>query len=319
MLGIRLFGRWSVADDSGASLRVPSGKPSELLCYLLLHRKRRHSREVLASLLWGDCTTSHSKKYLRQTIWQIQDMIAAKSQLIPVILVDRESISFNPEADVWLDVAVFEDACLALQNVSPLEFNPSQAETLRGAIDLYRGELLEGWYQDWCLFERERLQNLYLLILDKLIAYSEAHQQYTSGLELGERILQIDRAHERTYQAMMRLHYQAGDRGGALRLFQRCTTALREELGIRPGRQTLQILDQIRVDSDPPAPAEQQEPPQPSDVSDQRSLSAVLGHLKQVLTFLSQTQSQLEERLRAVDRIGPTSAPAAAPKRVNER
>jgi DNA-binding SARP family transcriptional activator len=200
-----------------------------------------------------------------------------------------------------------------------LELNPSQAETLHAAIDLYRGELLEGWYQDWCLFERERLQNLYLLILDKLIAYSEVHQQYTSGLELGERILQIDRAHERTYQAMMRLHYQAGDRGGALRLFQRCTTALREELGIRPGRQTLQILDQIRVDSATQAPAEQQEPPQPAHAFDQRNLSAVLGQLRQVLTFLSETQSRLEERLRAVERIGPTSVPTGVPKRVNER
>jgi DNA-binding SARP family transcriptional activator len=245
-------------------------------------------------------------------------MIAAKSQLIPVILVDRESVCFNTEADVWLDVAIFENACLGLQNVAPLELNPSQAETLRGAIDLYRGDLLEGWYQDWCLFERERLQNLYLLILDKLIAYSEAHQHYNSGLDLCERILQIDRAHERTYQAMMRLHYQAGDRGGALRLFQRCATALREELGIRPGRQTLLILDQIRVDSATPASAEQQEP-QPADAFDQRNLSAVLGQLKQVLTFLSETQSQLEERLRAVDRIGPISVPTGVPKRVNER
>ena len=34
---------------------------------------------------------------------------------------------------------------------------------------VYRGDLLEGCYQDWCLFERERLQNAYLAMLDKLM------------------------------------------------------------------------------------------------------------------------------------------------------
>lgn len=318
MLSIRLFGRLSVADNNRVLPRVPSGKPSELLCYLLLHRKRSHSREVLASLLWSDCTTSQSKKYLRQTLWQIQEMIAAKSQPVPVILVDRESVCFNPEAEMWVDVASFEDACLDLQNVTPLELSPIQAEALRGAVDLYRGELLEGWYQDWCLFERERLQNLYLLVLDKLMIYSEARQEYNSGLELGERILRIDRAHERTYQAMMRLHYHAGDRGGALRLFQRCATALWEELGVRPSRNTIQILDQIRDDG-LAEQAERRDQPNPTDLADQASLSAVLGHLKQVLSFLTETQAQLEERLRAVDRIGPASVPFRTPKRVSKR
>jgi len=28
-------------------------------------------------------------------------------------------------------------------------------------VDLYQGDLLEGWYQDWLLCERERLQNMF--------------------------------------------------------------------------------------------------------------------------------------------------------------
>jgi len=40
---------------------------------------------------------------------------------------------------------------------------------LQEAVRLSYADLLEGWYQDWCLYERERLQNIYLLILDKLM------------------------------------------------------------------------------------------------------------------------------------------------------
>ena len=63
-----------------------------------------------------------------------------------------------------------------------------------------------GWYEDWCLSEHERLQNMYLKMLDKLMGYCEAHGQVNSGLAYGEQVLRYDRASERTYQRMMRLY-----------------------------------------------------------------------------------------------------------------
>src|SRR5438128_1039451 len=58
---------------------------------------------------------------------------------------------------------------------------------------LYRGDLLEGWYSDWCLYERERLQHMYLAMLDKLMEYSESHQEYETGQTYGMRALRYDR------------------------------------------------------------------------------------------------------------------------------
>jgi hypothetical protein len=40
------------------------------------------------------------------------------------------------------------------------DLNEAQAQLLKDAVNLYCGDLLEGWYQDWCLFERERLQSI---------------------------------------------------------------------------------------------------------------------------------------------------------------
>ena len=38
---------------------------------------------------------------------------------------------------------------------------------LRAHASVYDGDLFDGCYQDWCLLERERLQNVYLVLLDK--------------------------------------------------------------------------------------------------------------------------------------------------------
>jgi len=34
-------------------------------------------------------------------------------------------------------------------------------------VEIYRGELLKGRHQDWCLYKRERMQHLYLAMLNK--------------------------------------------------------------------------------------------------------------------------------------------------------
>ncbi|NIN69138.1 MAG: hypothetical protein GTO63_31510, partial [Anaerolineae bacterium] len=81
-----------------------------------------------------------------------------------------------------------------------------------------------------CLYERERLQNMYLAILDKLVSYSEVQGAYEAGLGYGSRILSYDGARERTHRRLMRLYYLAGDRTAALRQYDSCVEALRREL-----------------------------------------------------------------------------------------
>ncbi len=48
------------------------------------------------------------------------------------------------------------------------------ARAVRPAVLLYKGDLLEGYYQGWCLLERERLQNMHLNTLDKLMVFCQA-------------------------------------------------------------------------------------------------------------------------------------------------
>jgi DNA-binding SARP family transcriptional activator len=310
MLSIRLFGRLSVHHCDQELDRLPTGKPLELFCYLLLHREQLHSREVLASLLWGDYTTSQSKKYLRQALWQIQTLIR-KSQ--PIFLADMHSLRVNAN-EIWLDVAAFEMASLQLRDVPGQKMTDANADAINTVVQLYRGDLLEGWYQDWCLFERERLRNLYLLMLDKLMVYSEDRKQHEAGLEFGERILRLDRAHERTYQAMMRLHYGAGDRAGAIRVFQRCATALQEELGIVPGRQTMQILERIRTDCPPDAPPNlSKDLAQHASKAEPFAFLQIMGQLRQALSLLNDAQTHVRTDLPETE-VTPRPKAPVSPK-----
>lgn len=225
-------------------------KAQELLCYLLLYRGRPHSRESLANLLWSNGSIAQSKKYLRKALWQLHTTLDSpvKVHKEPLLRLEPEWIGVNEAADLWLDVAEFERAFTQVQNVPGRLLDTEKEQALQDAVELYRGDLLEGWYQDWCLFERERLHNMYLASLDKLIAYCEVHGKYETGLLHGIHILRSDYARERTHRRMMRLYYLSGDRTSALQQYKRCAVALREELDVEPARRTTELYEQIRAD-----------------------------------------------------------------------
>jgi DNA-binding SARP family transcriptional activator len=128
------------------------------------------------------------------------------------------------------------------------ELDEAAARTLKDAVQLYTADLLESWYQEWCLCERQRLQDMYHTMLDKLMDYCEAHLDYETGVLYGTRILRLDPAQERTHRRLMRLHYLGGDRTAALRQYQLCERALRENLNVKPAQRTVALYEQIRAD-----------------------------------------------------------------------
>ncbi len=128
------------------------------------------------------------------------------------------------------------------------ELNEEDFLSLQQAVDLYQGDLLEGWYQEWCISERERFQAIYLLLLNKLVQYCEIHRKCEIGLVFGEKLLRHDRAYERAHRQMMRLYFLAGDRTGALRQYQRCAVALKEELDVEPSERTVLLYEQIKTE-----------------------------------------------------------------------
>lgn len=245
---IHLFGRFRVEYDQEPLEGLGTFKVQELLSYLLIHRNRPRPREALAALLWGDTPTDKSRKYLRQALWHLQTALRSRDAAAGdrILLVEDNWVQLNTRSEIWLDVAVLEESFAALKDKPGWELSTNEKDQMEAAVQVYAGEFLEGSYQDWCLFERERLQNISLTLLYKLMSYSEAHHEYEAGLVFGTSILNYDRASERTHRRLMHLQYLAGDRTASLRQYDRCVLALDEELGVKPDKRTVALYEKIR-------------------------------------------------------------------------
>ena len=293
-----MFGKFTAQHDAGLLKGLEASKDQELLSYLLIHRDRPHSREALATLLWGDTSTEKSKKYLRQALWHLHAALNSDNELhTDVLQVDHDWLGLNPCSNLWTDVADFERAFVAAEGVAGRQLDADKARALKDAVLLYSDDLLPGYYQDWILFERERLQNMYLLMLDKLIVHLQFNGEYEVAQGYGATILRYDPARERTHRQLMHLYSLAGDRTSALRQFERCVLALKQELGVKPERKTVELYERIKSDQ----MGHNESPDSTLSAPHTSTSSDILTRLKQLQSIVSGVQRRIQRDIKAIE------------------
>lgn len=246
MLRARLFGAGTVSIRDIPLPGFPHRQPYLLFCYLLLNRNILFNREQLSAVFWGDASTTASRKYLRNAMWRLRRALEVGGDPSEeFLLVADENLAFMSSSKYWLDVEEFEKTTSNFQDVPGHELSDAQAKLLEETIDLYVGDLLEGVYEDWCLYEREKLSLLYVNTLGKLVAYHGSVGSYERALSYGQRILARDNTNEKVHREMMRLHLLSGDRNAALAQFRLCTQILREALGVDPMQETRVLYQKI--------------------------------------------------------------------------
>ncbi len=77
-----------------------------LLVYLTVNNSQgvqKYPREALSALLWSDLNQVKAFTNLRHTLWEIQKSLGPNW-----LIADRETVSVNADADIWVDVHRFE-------------------------------------------------------------------------------------------------------------------------------------------------------------------------------------------------------------------
>ncbi len=238
-LDIRFFGWPEYRRGSEALPPLATRKAQSLLAYLIVNRQRPHSRDRLATLFWGDRDDAHARRSLATALWHIRRLLGEDC-----LLVHPESVQFNPACPLRLDVAEFETLLTAHTQGSQGAVSPSPAH-LVAAVELYRGDFLEGFYDDWCIEERYRLEALYVNALSQLVAWHEACGDVEAVLACARRYLACDPLAETIHLAAMRALVALGDWAGARRQWQSCCDIRQRELHLPPSPEMLKEAESI--------------------------------------------------------------------------
>ncbi len=250
-LNLTLLGGFQGRLGAAAPLTLPTRKSQALLAFLALPPGRSHPRAKLASLLWGGMREPQARSGLRQSLFTLRKAVDVEP---PALLIDGQIVALNPTS-VDVDVVEFER-----------QVADGTPAALERAAALYRGELLEGLalqeapFEEWILAERERLHELALEALAKLLGHQRATGATEAALQTALRLLALDPLQEPVHRAVMRLYFELGRRASALRQYQMCIGALQRELGVEPETTTKQLYQEILRQRPPHATANVESP-----------------------------------------------------------
>lgn len=244
-LSLSFLGTFQVRRGEQVISKFRSVNVQGLLVYLAMQRERPFPRDLLATLFWPDESDRTARTNLRQSLYQLRKTIEEKSDPIPKLLINRQTVQFNPECDHAIDVVTFVDAI-------------SQGDW-QTAVSLYKGDLLPGFISNSLDFEewlRQQREHLHHLALDAYARQLEQLLQSDSNLlaiTLAEQLLTLEPWHEPAHRYLMIALAQSGNVQRAMQQFEACKRVLWEELGVEPEEETA-VLAQKIADNAPGTP-----------------------------------------------------------------
>ena len=225
-LRLRLLREFAL-EDSGRRIDVPVGT-QRLIAFLAL-RGPSH-RCFVAGMLWPEVPESQALASLRTGVWR---MNRARTGCL---------VSTGTQLGIPADVAIDTDehevftTGLLREHLEDEEWITARSEVL------WRGELLPGWYDDWVVFERERLHQLRLHALEYLAALMARHHDLPAALHLALEAVRAEPLRESANARLIEVYLAEGNVCDALRQYDAFRALLDRELGLEPSVRLRRLL-----------------------------------------------------------------------------
>ena len=250
-LRVQLFGPFRLwrGREEAPKQAWPRQKARQLLLLFFTQRHTLLHREQICELLWPELPPPKAQRDFKvayNALVKILEPERRRNAPSAFIVRDGPRYGLRPEADIWLDTAVFENL-IAEGNIL-FSQNPEAALLLyRQALTLYQGDYLQEYpYAEWCSEERERLLTLYLGTAERLATAVMAKKSWAEVIDLAQLILARDDCWENAYRLKMQAYAHLGNRTQIMRTYQRCVQCLQEELGVSPSPATTELYHSLK-------------------------------------------------------------------------
>ena len=287
-LEVFLLGRFAVLADGRPVEKSQWTRhaAAQLVKLLALHPANTLHREQVLDALWPDLDVEPASKALNKAIHAARRALepgldsGARSRFLHTTL---STVALAAPVRLWVDADAF-----VARMTSALGARTCEAFDL--AKDLYRGDLLpEDLYAEWASAPRALLRDRYLELLKAYGHFCADRADWPRAILLFQELVEADPANEDAHRALMHLYALSGNRDHSFRQFGRCRAMLKEHLGIRPDRQTIELYERIL------SGAVEAAPPSGAAPADGERAEASPGELPRYLTSFVGRAAEVEE------------------------
>lgn len=218
----------------------------DILCFIAARRHRRASKDTLIDIFWGEADFEVVMRNFHPTISHIRKALNRNEPFKQNFLLYQEGdYLLNPEITFYIDTEEFD--CLVAKGESARRAG-EQACALahyEEALKLYRGEFMQGAYDEWVEEQRTYYRAQYLQLLEALIFAAQTSAEWLRALQLTQQVLREDPFREDIHCVVMRAHAAQGNRSAVKEQYDTLHKLLRDELGIEPAGKTQKLYRQL--------------------------------------------------------------------------
>jgi DNA-binding SARP family transcriptional activator len=206
---------------------TPSPGEQRLLAFLAVRGNTR--RALVAGTLWPEVTEVQALASLRTALWRLHRACPT------VVATNHDALMLDRTITVDLTclVEVMDDVFHGCDN---------HVELL---LELH-GELLPGWYDDWVLYERTRLRQLWLHAVELAGTRRLSAGDHLTALRAGLEAVRADPWRESAHRLVAQVHQAEGNHMDAIHQIEACR-ALLADSGIAPSTQLGELANTLRV------------------------------------------------------------------------
>lgn len=242
MFRLLALGSISLQADDDGDVRPVLTQPKRLglLAYLAAAGSPGdfHRRDTLLGVFWPELDEDRARQALSQALYYLRQALG------PEVLVNRgkDEVAVDPKR-LWCDAAAFQEA---RETGGPA--------ALQRAVELYRGDFLPGFFipgaegfESWLEEARADLRRSAVDAAWALADMAEAEGRLPEAGQWGRRGMQLAVYDDAGLRRLIELLDRAGDRIGAIRVYEEAAERLARSYALEPTPETRRLIEEVRA------------------------------------------------------------------------
>jgi DNA-binding SARP family transcriptional activator len=222
-----LLGGGPFVRKNGRRLEIPEGS-KRVLVFVTLNGGRVN-RRYAAGTLWPLCDDERAAGNLRTALWRL------RGAGIDILRADKFMLYLDPEVSV--DITQLSTWATQAINGKADELDHAKPPWDQEAFDL-----LPGWYDDWIIFERERLRQRVLHAMESFARRLIGRGMFAEAVDLAISLVGVEPLRESAQRVLIEAHLAEGNFVEARRTYAAYEELLKVELGVAPSEELAEIV-----------------------------------------------------------------------------
>jgi ATP/maltotriose-dependent transcriptional regulator MalT/DNA-binding SARP family transcriptional activator len=218
----------------------------DILCFIVSRRHARASKDIIIETFWGEADPEIIAKNFHPTVSHIRKALNSNQPLKQNFLLYRDGdYMLNSDFSYSIDIEEFDRLVAEADAARRAAQYERQIGCYEEAVKLYRGEFMQGCYDDWVEEQRSYYREQYLHMLEALVNSAQKAGEWLRSLQLAQQILRDDPFREDIHCLVMRAHAALGNRVAVKEQFETLRKLLRKELSVEPAAETQKVYREL--------------------------------------------------------------------------